>query len=203
LNRSLARRRAGDAEGAHRDREAGLAAEPIDEEGWVARGMARLPGDPTKALADFERALQLNPRYLPALQNRAALLADMPGRVEEAIESLDQAIAAYPDFVPARAGRGVLLARLGRRQVALDDARESLLRDTRPATLYQVAGIYALTSPGQANDRREALRLLAGALAQGYGQELVAADHDLDSLRGDAEFQRVVGQTNASSNSPP
>ncbi|HEV3342167.1 MAG TPA: protein kinase [Pirellulales bacterium] len=194
LGRSKALGLSGDDEGARRDLAPGLAAQPKGEDGWVARGMARLPADPAGALADYAQALNLAPRYLPALQNSAAVLAELPGRTEDAIKMLDRALEVCPDFVPARAGRAVLLARTGRRDAALADARESLSHDPQPLTIYQAACTYALLSPGREDDRREALRLLAAALARGFGREYVAGDHDLDPLRGEEDFRRVVAQ---------
>jgi len=197
LSRSRARGLSGDESGSRRDLAAGLAARPIGEDGWVARGMARLPADPSGALADYGEALKLAPRYLPALQNSAAVLGELQGRAQEAIAMLDRALEACPDFVPARAGRGVLLARSGRRDAALADARISLSLDQQPVTLYQAACTYALVSQGYVDDRREALRLLAAALAQGFGREFVAVDHDLDPLRGDDDFRRIIAPRTA------
>ena len=111
--------------------------------------------------------------------------------------ALDRALDLYPDYVPARSGRGVLLARLGKRDAALSDAREALRRDTKTPTLYQAAGIYALTSQQAPDDRREALRLLAAALRQGFGFDLLAIDHDLDPIRDDPEFRDLVAAAQA------
>ncbi len=182
---------AGDAAAARRDREEGLRQEPTDEPGWVARGLVRLPDDTAGALADFEKALSDNPRSLAALQNTAHVLG-RTGRTEEAVRTLNRAVELYPDFVPSRAGRGVYLARLGRRSAALEDAREALLRDGSPSNLYQVAGIYALTSRQEPGDRAEAYRLLALALRQGFGLDLLDADADLDPVRAEPEFRRLV-----------
>ena len=119
------RAKQGDREGARRDQEEGLRGEPRDERDLTARGLARQPRDPRAALADYESALKLNPRYLTALQNKANVLAEDLGRTEEAIAALDTLLGLYPDYVPARAGRGVLHARLGRREAAHADAREA------------------------------------------------------------------------------
>jgi serine/threonine protein kinase/tetratricopeptide (TPR) repeat protein len=192
LTRSKARRLAGDAHGAESDLSAGLAARPSREEGWVAHGMARLPADPAGALADYAQALKLAPCYLPALQNSAAVLAELPGHADEAIEMLNLALEVSPSYADARIGRAVLLARDGRREAALADARQALAYDQRPSTFYQAACAYALISHGQKDDRREALRLLAAALAGGFGREYIAVDHDLDALRGDEEFHRLI-----------
>jgi hypothetical protein len=86
----------------------------------------------------------------------------------------------------------VLLARAGERDAAVRDARDALLLDTRAPNTYQVACVFALTSPGRPDDRREALALLASALGTGYGLDLVDTDTDLDPLRADPEFRRVV-----------
>jgi Flp pilus assembly protein TadD len=105
---------------------------------------------------------------------------------------LDRAVGLYPDSAPARAGRGVLLARQGKRDEAVRDAKDALLLDTRAPNAYQVACIYALTAKGQPDDRREALALLWAALKTGYGLDLVDTDTDLDPIRPDPEFRRVV-----------
>jgi serine/threonine protein kinase/lipoprotein NlpI len=190
--RARIRARKGDEKGARHDRDEGVRREPRDERDWTARGLARLPKDPQGALADFDKALERNPRYYIALQNKASVLSEDLGRIDEAIAALDKVIVLEPSYVPARAGRGVLLARLGRRDAAHADAREALQRDMQPFNVYQVAGIYALTSRGHPDDRQEALRLLASALRQGFGLELLDGDRDLDSVRELPEFRRVV-----------
>jgi serine/threonine protein kinase/tetratricopeptide (TPR) repeat protein len=195
--RSKAHSLSGNHDAARADVAAALAAQPKGEDGWVARGMARLPADPAGALADYAEALKLAPWYLPALQNSAVVLGELPGRGDEAIAMLDRALETCPDFVPARIGRAVLLARAGRRDAALADARESLLHDQQPVTLYQAACVYVLVSPGHADDRHEALRLLSAALAGGFGREFIAVDHDLDALRSDDEFRCLAAKATA------
>jgi serine/threonine protein kinase/tetratricopeptide (TPR) repeat protein len=194
LGRSKALGLSGDHEEARRDLAEGLTAEPKSADGWVARGMARLPADPAGALADYGQALKLAPSYLPALQNSAAVLGELPGRASEAIDMLNRALEICPDFIPARAGRAVLLARIGERDAALADARQSLSHDPQPVTIYQAACAYALVSQESGDDRREALRLLTAALARGFGREYVGSDHDLDRLRGDDDFERLISQ---------
>jgi eukaryotic-like serine/threonine-protein kinase len=67
------------------------------------------------------------------------VLAERLGRASEAIETLDRLVTCYPEYARGYAGRGVLLARLGRREAAQRDARDSLLRDTGLPIVYQVA----------------------------------------------------------------
>jgi serine/threonine protein kinase/Tfp pilus assembly protein PilF len=190
----------GDKAGAKADREKGLSLTPSDDMSWVGRGELRLEKDPKGALADVEEALKLNAECVDALQLKAHILAERLRRPQEAEKALDRAVELNPDYVPARAGRGVVLARRGKRDEALRDARESLLRDTLPPNLYQVACIYALTSAmdkGHPEDRREAFRLLFASLRTGFGLDWVDTDPDLDPLRKDEEFKRLVAGARA------
>jgi serine/threonine protein kinase/Flp pilus assembly protein TadD len=185
-------RDAGDTEGSRRDLAAGMKHTPTDEPSWIARGLARADTETEAALADFRRALELNPRSLAALQNTAYVLADLPGRTVEAIAALTEALSLFPDYVPARSGRGVLLARIGRREEAIKDAEESLRRDSSPSTIYQVAGIYAQTSRTVPDDRLRAVQLLATALRSGFGWDLMLADPDLDPIRDHADLKGLT-----------
>jgi tetratricopeptide (TPR) repeat protein len=195
--RSAARDRAGDPDGAKRDFAKGLAAEPTDELSWIARGSARRESDPKGALADYEQALSVNPRSFDGLQNKAAILSDKFNKDAEALEVMEQAVKLYPESVLTRGGRGVLLARAGNRALAVADAQACLILDSGPATLYQVACIYALTSKQNANDRLQALPLLSAALRAGFGLEFVDHDTDLDPLRRLPEFQQLVAAARA------
>jgi tetratricopeptide (TPR) repeat protein len=151
-----------------------------------------MPSDLPGALADIEEALKINPRSLAGLQNKGHILGKL-GRNQEAIEVLDQAVALYPDFVPARAGRGVYHARLSHRDLALQDAEESLRQDKSPTNVYQVAGIYALTSRTHPQDRQDALRFLSQALVKDLGLlDWVSTDKDLDPIRQEAGFVQLV-----------
>jgi serine/threonine protein kinase/Flp pilus assembly protein TadD len=194
--RAALREQTGDATGAKQDRELGLRNPPSDELGWLSRGYARLNADPKGALADFDQALKLNPRSLAGLQNKAHILSKMD-RNEEAVKALNLLVDVYPDFLLARSGRSVLLARLGKRTEAHRDADHCLARDHQALTLYQLAGVYALTSKTTPADRRQAFRLLSAALQKGFGFDLLETDRDLDPIRRCPEFQRLVSAARA------
>ena len=192
LLRSMMHRKLGDAVAAKRDREEALRLVPSNEEGWVARGVARAPTDPEGALADFVRAVEVEPRSLPGWRNRAGLLSGMKGKTPEAIAALDRADRLFPDHAPTIASRGILNARLGRNEAALKDARSALrLAKGSPTTLVQVASIYALCSRRDANHRDFAIQLVASALRTGYDPSLLATD-DLKPLREDERFVALV-----------
>ena len=190
--RARVRLKQGDREGALRDREQGLHGEPYDARDWTARGLERQHLDPHGALADYQAALKIDPRYRTALQDMANVLAEDLGRTQDAIAALDKLLDLYPNDVPALAGRGVLHARLGHRDAALVDAQSALAKSNAAFYRYQVAGIYSLTSRVQPDDRREALALLESALRDGTGLDLLERDHDLDTIRNDREFYRIV-----------
>jgi eukaryotic-like serine/threonine-protein kinase len=127
------------------------------------------------------------------LQDKAHVLAEKLGRTEEAIQALSTALRHHPDCVDALAARGVYHARLGRRNPALADARAALAVSEQAGTIYQVAGIYALTSKQQPDDRREALRLLASALRTDPSWlRVVPDDHELDPIRDQPEFRDLL-----------
>jgi serine/threonine protein kinase/lipoprotein NlpI len=191
--RARARERLNDREGAARDRAEGLRRQPSDELSWVVRGLARLADDPRGALADFDAALRLNARSKPALQNKAHVLAERLGRTAEAVQALSKAVFYYPDFVEALAARGVYQARLGRRDAALADAQAALALSDQAGTIYQVAGIYALTSKQDPGDRREALRLMTLALQKDPSWlQVIPRDPELDPMRNRPEFQQLL-----------
>jgi eukaryotic-like serine/threonine-protein kinase len=194
--RARIRELANDRTGAQKDLADGLRLTPTDEKSWIARGIAKLSSDLPGALADFEKAEKLNPASLAALQNQAHVLSKL-GRNQQAIRVLDRAIELYPDYVPALAGRGVLKARLHDRQAAHKDADEALARDFGPATQYQVAGIFALTSQQEGADRSEALRYLSSALRKGVGFDYLEQDRDLDPIRERPEFRQLVSAARA------
>jgi tetratricopeptide (TPR) repeat protein len=191
--RADARQLAGDKPGAAADRVTGLVRTPTDEVSYVARALFRARiGLTAGALADLEAAISLNPRSYPALQNKAHVLSEKLNRDADSIVVLGQAVERYPDALLARAGRAVLLARRGDRAAAHADARHCLARGPEPFVVYQLAGVYALTSKAHPEDARTAFRLLADALRLGVGFEYVETDPDLAPLRSLPEFKLIV-----------
>ncbi|MDX1963436.1 MAG: protein kinase [Pirellulales bacterium] len=195
LWRSKAHTLLGDAAAAQRDKAAALASTPTDETGWVALGYEQLDSAPGQAITCFDKALQLNPHSREALQNKAHALSEQLGQVEEAVAVLDQLLKLDPAYLPALGGRGVLLARLGKREQAHADAQACLKLDRNPQTLYQLAGIYALTSRQDKGDKAQAYNLATLAFqAEPRLLDWVATDRDLDPLRSDAEFLELLNR---------
>jgi serine/threonine protein kinase/predicted Zn-dependent protease len=193
LARAQARLALGDAVGARRDTADAIASTPTDEEGWIARGVARVRTDPGGALGDFGNALVHSPRSVVAWQNRAHVLAEHLQLHREAIDALNHALELSATNVPARVGRAVLHARLGQRKQALDDLRLVLKAAPRdPEVLYQAGCIHALLSSRDAAGKRLALTYLARALQLGFGHEELAGDRDLANVRGEPGFADLL-----------
>jgi tetratricopeptide (TPR) repeat protein len=151
--------------------------------------------EPEKALADFDAALLLSPNMREALLDKAIVLADHLHREADAIPLLDRLLELYPDHVEGRAGRGVYLARLGRAEAARRDAAAVLAAEPTAYRKYQMAGLYAQLAKHDPRgpDRAEALRLLALALRAGFDDmTLLKNDTDLDPIRDDPEFKRLL-----------
>ncbi|HEX3150805.1 MAG TPA: protein kinase [Gemmataceae bacterium] len=195
--RARLRAEAGDEKGATLDRAEGMRLTPADELSWVARAEARMGTEPEAALADVAEALRLNPASMTGLQLQAHLLAERLGRPTDAVKTLDRAVELYPEYAPAVAGRGVLLARTGRRTDAVRDAEAALMRDGKAPNLYQVGCIYALTAKGEPSDKAKAFELLWAALRTGFGLDIVDTDTDLDPIRSEPEFRRLVSMAKA------
>ncbi len=199
LTRSRVYARSGEDALAKKDLEAGLKETPTNEKGWITRGLHRMPkGGPAglkafaDALADFDQALALNPRSITALQCKARCYS-LANENKLAVATLSELLGHYPEWLDAISGRAMLYSRLGERVNAHADAEAALrLGEWKPQTAYQLAGVYAMTSKANPDDKREAFRLLASALRNGFGYNLLEIDRELDPIRSEAEFSQVV-----------
>ncbi len=191
--RGKLRRDRGDAAGAAADAAAVEKLTVATEADYVVRGWTRIESDPKGARADFEKAIQLNPRSLVAHQNLAHVLAEKLRDNTAALGVATKTAELYPEYAPARAGRAVVLARLGRRDEAYREIAEARqLAPDNPDITYRAASVFALTSASDADARSRALTFLGKAVDQGYrdAREL-ATDADLKAVRGTTAFRDI------------
>ncbi|WP_170144378.1 tetratricopeptide repeat protein [Dichotomicrobium thermohalophilum] len=78
-----------------------------------------------KALADFEKSIELNPDYAPVYNNRGNVLMAM-GRVDAAIEDFSRAISLAPAYGAAFNNRGNAYLALGQLEKAEADLRKAV-----------------------------------------------------------------------------
>jgi tetratricopeptide (TPR) repeat protein len=82
-------------------------------------------GKNTEALANYDRALALQPRHAEALSNRGNTLKALK-RFDEALDSFDRALAVQPDYPGALSNRGAVLFEMARYAEALATYDRSL-----------------------------------------------------------------------------
>jgi tetratricopeptide (TPR) repeat protein len=185
--------RLGDKAAAAADRKAAAAAPLTDEMDYLVRGTLRKKTDPAGALADFEKAAELNPNYLRAWQNQAHVLADVLDQPTQALAAQERAVACDPNFALGRTGRAVLYARLDRRAEAHADAQAALVLSEEPLVTYQVACAYALTAAKNPEDLPRAIGYFRKALRDGYRDfPLIERDPDLKAVRDLPEFRDAL-----------
>jgi serine/threonine protein kinase/Tfp pilus assembly protein PilF len=181
-----------DEAGATADRAEAERREPTDALGWVARAEGVSESDPAAALKYVDKALELSPLEVTALQLKAHLLSEQLDRPADAVKVLDRAVEHYPEHVQCLAGRAVMKARGKDRDGAIADAQAALRLNARGANLYQAGCVYALTSKTHPADRFKAVELLTSALKDGFGKDHLADDPDLAPLRGTDEFNGLL-----------
>jgi tetratricopeptide (TPR) repeat protein len=92
------------------------------------------------ALANYDRALLLQPRHAEALSNRGNTLKALK-RFDEALDSFDRALAAQPDYPAALSNRGAVLFEMARYEEALATYDRSLaIRPDQVVALYNRGG---------------------------------------------------------------
>ncbi len=114
--------------------------------GKVLIDMGRLD----EAIADFDRAVAMNPFFHKAYYNRGFVF-DKMGRFDEAIADFDKAIASNPSFREAYYNRGLTYNKTGLFGKAIESFTKSLEIDPNDVDAYVSRGIsYALVGR---NDR--------------------------------------------------
>jgi tetratricopeptide (TPR) repeat protein len=95
----------------------------------------------TKALADYTRAIQYNPKYALAYNNRG-VLHDIKGEQKEALADYSRAIDNDPGYARCLLNRGDLYRSWGEYQKALQDYGQALKVELTPQGLLGVAQVY-------------------------------------------------------------
>ncbi len=125
---------------------------PLKARVWTSRSLAYREAKQTDmALADIERAVQLNPRYRLPYVCRGLLYGEQ-GRHQEAIDDFNRALAIEPVDSDVHNARGISLMSLGRAQEALKDFDYVLTRHPEWAQTHNYRGVAlsALERDGEA-----------------------------------------------------
>jgi len=93
-----------------------------------------------EALAHFDRALRLDPRYVDGHCNRGTALNGL-NRFQEALESFDRAISFSPQMAEAHSNRVFSLMRLDRDHEALESSQKAVLLSPSLAEAHLSQGL--------------------------------------------------------------
>lgn len=120
--------------------------------GASLKGQGRLQ----EALAQFDAAVEVNPDYADAYNNRGVTLQEL-NRLEEAIASFDKSIELKPDYAEANSNRGLAMQELGRLDDAIASHRRALAINPDYAAAHSNLG-NALLLTGQKGEAFECHR---------------------------------------------
>jgi len=117
-----------------------MAPRGLNAEGYFGRGSYLASrGQYREAIADYDRALELRPSYVEALNNRGLAFAAL-GNPADALASYDAALEHRPDYLRALNNRGLALAGLGRHEEAVQSYERALAVEPHyPAALVNCA----------------------------------------------------------------
>ncbi len=97
-------------------------------------------GEYDKAMDDFRRAIQINPRCAEAYYNLGLVYA-LKGDDENALKNYDQAIALYPNYAAAYNNRGLVLVNKKAYDRAIADYDQALRITPRSPDVYYNRGL--------------------------------------------------------------
>jgi len=185
--RSLADLQVGDADAARRDAEEAVALDPSNALSLIALSKSlEALGELDGAVSSSKQALTLEP-FAWRHHQRLGIVYSRAGKLGEAVAALGRA-CELSQAQEACANLAVTLHHMGRDADARDSADYAAKLVETAWGSYNLACYQAL-----AGELAAALDGLGRALALGFADALITTDPDLDSLRGDAAFEKLVG----------
>ena len=188
----------GNSEAAEDDFAEGVQRQPTDHKSFFRRGVAIMKISPERAIEDFQKAIELNPRSYGAHRNWAYVLGERLQRYEDAIKILDQMLEWSHTPSNELISRAVMFGRLGQRNDAIRDVKAAIRLRQDGKSLFQAACVYSLASAIPANQKSEqdaavAVKFVQRAIGEDPHWKRVARyDPDLNALRGRKEFDAVI-----------
>ncbi len=93
-----------------------------------------------KAIADYTKAINLNPKFANAYNNRGFTYSES-GNKQKAIDDFNKAIEIDPNYSTAYNNRGFTYFNLGNKKKAVDDFNEAIRIDYKYASAYTNRGL--------------------------------------------------------------
>ena len=82
-------------------------------------------GDNDRAIADYDKAIEIDPKYAPAYNGRA-MVYFTAGKPAQGLPDVEKSLELRPDYPEALDTRGLIFEALGRKQEAIADFRRAL-----------------------------------------------------------------------------
>jgi len=93
-----------------------------------------------KAIAEYNKAIEINPNYASAYYNRGCANAEM-GQYSEAVADYDRALELRPNHFLAYYNRGLVYSRIGENEKAITDYNKAIQVDPDDADAYYSRGL--------------------------------------------------------------
>ena len=116
---------------------------PTNADAYFLRGILKMPDDPSQALRDFDKVIELKPDSAPAYHQRA-MIRLMKNDVAGALKDLDAAIAHNINDDSVYFLRGQLRWQLGDAKAALSDLNKSIKLNPNNPRSYSTRGDLSL-----------------------------------------------------------
>ena len=167
-----------------------LQRKPDDLNVLNARGIFRIKTNPTSAIDDFKKVINIDPTNARAHFGLALL--HRKSDPQTALDSVEIALKTDPNFLDALQLRAITKARLGIASAA-DDA-EKLARIETANRLYNAACAMALLSEKVADEAlgARALDYLERSVELGFAVKAAAVDPDLKAISSTNRFMSIL-----------
>ena len=170
-----------------------VATGPRADDFYIQGEDKREKGDYRAAIVAYNRAIQLNPNYAEAYNNRGGVRSSL-GDKQGAIADFNEALRINPNDADAYSNRGVVRSSLGDNQGAIADYNQALRINPNLAEGYNNRGLARSNlgdNQGAIADSNQALRINPN-LAEGYGTRGNARFKLGDNQGALADFNEVL-----------
>jgi len=170
----------------------GSTATGSDAKSYMQFGMANASkGDLNGAMAAFNQALQIDPKYVPAYYGRGRI-HELQKDYDSAMSEFNQAIAIDPNFLPPVYERGTLEGETGNFDAAIIDLKQAIKLDPKYASAYYNLGhvYYFRGDLDAATDQLDHALQLQPDFAQGYWVRGLVRHAQGHLLEAEADFQK-------------
>ncbi len=171
-----------------------LTSEPTADDWYLSAGDKYIKGDYRGAIADFNQAIQLNPEFAFAYNDRGTAHYGL-GNYRGAIADYDKAIQIDPEYAGAYYNRGIARSEIGDQQGAIADYNKAIQIDPKYAEAYSSRGNARLIlgdKQGAIADYDKAIQIDHPELAKTYNNRGAARSEIGDQQGAIADYDKAI-----------